>query len=76
MQTELQKKLSDLISSELADEEKSVKELVFYLLQSCLAKQDIATMTNAVKTKMDDEIEKRLEHGLLDYDEDDDAFDL
>lgn len=76
MQRELEKKLASLVGKELKNEEDSVRMLVQELLKHCLAKQDIASMTNAVKSKMDDEIEKLYNTGLLDYDADDEKYDI
>ena len=76
MQSELSKKLAKLIGEELKEEEQSVKDLVLFLLNKAIAKQDIVSMTNAVKGKLDEEIEKLYSNGLLDYDEDDESFDV
>lgn len=76
MQSELEKKLASLVGNELKNEEDSVRMLVQDLLKYCLAKQDIASMTNAVKSKMDDEIEKLYKTGLLDYDADDEKYNI
>lgn len=76
MQSELEKKLASLVGNELKNEEDSVRMLVQELLKHCLAKQDIASMTNAVKSKMDDEIEKLYKTGLLDYDADDEKYNI
>lgn len=76
MQSELEKKLASLVGKELKNEEDSVRMLVQELLKHCLAKQDIASMTNAVKSKMDDEIEKLYKTGLLDYDADDEKYNI
>lgn len=76
MQSELEKKLASLVGKELKNEEDSVRMLVQDLLKYCLAKQDIASMTNAVKSKMDDEIEKLYKTGLLDYDADDEKYNI
>lgn len=76
MNTELQKKLSSLVKDMLKDEEESVKLLVLRLLDFALDKKDIASMDVAVRNKMDSEIMKLYETGNLDFDEDDDKFNV
>ena len=60
----------------LKDEEESVKLLVLRLLDFALDKKDIASMDVAVRNKMDSEIMKLYETGNLDFDEDDDKFNV
>ena len=76
MNTDLQKKLSSLVKDMLKDEEESVKLLVLRLLDFALDKKDIASMDVAVRNKMDSEIMKLYETGNLDFDEDDDKFNV
>ena len=72
----LQEKLTNLIHEQLSAEDESIKNLVLMFLMTCMKKRNIVSMKNAVKTVMDEELDKMFHQGIIEYDENDEKYDF
>lgn len=63
---DLQHKMSTLVHDQLKEENNTTKELVLFLLQQVSSRRNSSNPNQAIRKKLDEEIEKMLETGTLD----------